>query len=102
MSRTYDISSRLIDEEKFIQLGPNMHVKVNDSKNAVMQVNAIIQEKGEAAAMDEAIRILLGKKAFTDIEKMNLSLTSYQNIFIGVMGAVAGKEFEEMEKSFRE
>lgn len=101
MSKMIDIASKLVDEEKFLQFGPNKHYKVNDSKNAVMQVNAIVQNGTEVEAMDEAIKLILGKKAFAEIEEMDLSMSSYQAIFIGMMALISGKEFDEMEKSFR-
>lgn len=101
MSKIIDISGKLCDEEKFLEVAKNKHYKVDDRKNTVMKVNAIVQDGGDAEAMDEAIKLVLGEVAYKEIEAMDLTMNSYQSIFIGMMALITGKSFEEMEQSFR-
>ena len=75
--------------------------KVDDSKNTVLRIQELVNKDDSLDSMAKALEIALGKEAADKIEKMNLSMTAYQNIFIGMMAAISSKSFEEMEKQFR-
>lgn len=100
---TVDISQHLEDAPKFIKLGPgdeNVY-KVDDKKNTVLKVQEILNRDQSVDGINKALELTLGKEAVNKIEKMDLSMASFQNIFIGVMAAINSKSFEETEKDFR-
>lgn len=101
MTKTIDITMKLIDEPKFLKVKEGKVFAISDSKNTVMKVNALLQKGNDAKVMDSAMKLVLGDEAFQEIEDMNLSMSSYQAIFIGMMALITGKEFEEMDATFR-
>jgi hypothetical protein len=105
MSKVIDISSKLVVEDKFLHVAEGKDYKVDDRKNTVIKVNEMLnnaQTKNDAKMIDKVISLTLGEKAFREIEKMDLSFSAYQDLFIGIMAAISDKKFEDMEKSFRE
>lgn len=103
MGKIIDISAKLVNEPKFLQVAEGKTYKVDDRKNTVLQMNALLNEGGAASVdgIDKAIKLGLGEEAFKEIEAMELSITAYQSLFIGMMALVTDKSFEEMEKTFR-
>lgn len=101
MAKTIDITNKLTDEPKFLKIKKGKVFAVNDSKNTVMKVNELLQKGNGADAMDAAMKLVLGVDAFKEIEEMDLSMNAYQAIFIAMMALITGKEFEEMEATFR-
>lgn len=101
---TVNISQHLEDAPKFLKIGDGDKnvFKVDDRKNTVLKIQEILNKQSGIVEMDKAIELALGKEALKKINEMNLSMTSYQNIFIGMMAAINGKSFEETEKTFRE
>lgn len=103
MGKIIDISSKLMNEPKFLQVTEDKTYKVDDRKNTVIQMNQILENaNGSVESIDKAIKLCLGDKAFKEIEKMDLSMTAYQSLFIGMMALVTNKTYEELEKTFRE
>jgi len=100
---TVNISQHLEDVPKFLKIGTGDEnvFKVDDSKNTVLRIQELVNKDDSLSSMSKALEIALGKEAADKIEKMNLSMTAYQNIFIGMMAAISSKSFEEMEKQFR-
>lgn len=100
---TVNITQHLEDTPKFLKLGPGDEnvFKVDDKKNTVLKIQEILNNDASANGIDMAMELALGKEAVDKINKMDLSMTAYQNIFIGVMAAINSKSFEETEKDFR-
>lgn len=100
---TVNISQHLEDAPKFLKVGPGDEnvFKVNDSKNTVLKIQEILNKNESVQGMDKAIELALGKEALKKINAMDLSMTAYQNVFIGMMAAISSKTFEEAEKDFR-
>lgn len=101
---TVDITKHLEDSLKFIKLGPNQEdvLQVDDKKNTVIRIQAILNNDASADSMDKALELALGKDGLAKVNNLNLSMEAYQNVFIGVMAAINCKTFEEMEKTFRD
>lgn len=100
---TVNITKHLEDQAKFLKIGPgdeNVY-KVDDRKNTVLKIQQLLNDGSGLKEMDKAIELALGKAAVEKINEMDLSMTAYQNIFIGVMAAINGQTFEETEKQFR-
>lgn len=101
MAKTIDITTRLVDEPKFLKVAEGKVFKINDQKNTVMKVNALLQKGSDANTMDEAMKLVLGEEAYMQLDAMALSMNAYQAIFIAMMALITGKEYEEMEATFR-
>ena len=102
MGKIIDISSKLVNEPKFLQVAEGKTYKVDDRKNTVLKLNDLLDgSDGSAKNIDKAIKIGLGEKAFKEIEAMDLSIVAYQSLFIGMMALMMDKDYEEMEKTFR-
>lgn len=102
MGKIIDISSKLTNEPKFLQVTSDKNYKVDDRKNTVIKMNQLIAGGSTSIeTMDEAIKLCLGAKAFKEIEAMDLSFAAYQSLFIGMMAAVTGNTYDEMESTFR-
>lgn len=101
MATLIDITNKIKNEQKFIKLGDKSY-KVDDTKNTVIKVMALFESEGsEIENMENALKLLLGKEAFKDIEAMNLSMEDYRVPFIAVMACVTGKTYEQTEADFR-
>lgn len=100
---TVDISKHLEDSIKFIKLGPNAEdvLKVDDNKNTVIKIQEILNNDVSNEGMEKAMELAVGKEGVEKINSMNLSFSSYHNIFIGIMAAISASTFEETEKNFR-
>lgn len=101
---TVDISQHLEDAPKFLKLGPGDDnvFKVDDKKNTVLKIQEILNKDSSSEGIDKALKLALGEDAVKKINEMDLSMSAYQNIFIGVMAAISSQSFEEAEKQFRE
>ena len=97
MGKIIDISAKLVNEPKFLQVAEGKTYKVDDRKNTVLQMSALLNEgTASVEGIDKAIKL-----GFKEIEAMELSITAYQSLFIGMMALVTDKSFEEMEQTFR-
>ena len=101
---TVDISQHLEDAPKFLKIGPgddNVY-KVDDRKNTVLKIQEILNNDSSSKGIDKALKLALGDEAVKKINEMDLSMSAYQNIFIGMMAAISSQKFEEAEKQFRD
>lgn len=101
MAKTIDITTKLVDEPKFLKVADGKVFAISDKKNTVMQVNALLQKGNGSDMMDAAMKLVLGEDAFAQVEAMELSMGAYQTIFIAMMALITGKEYEDMEATFR-
>lgn len=100
---TVDISTHLEDAPKFLKVGPGDKnvFKVDDRMSTVIKIQDLTNKNTDLSVMRKALELALGKEAVQKIDEMDLSLIAFQNIFIGMMAAISGKKFEEMETQFR-
>lgn len=100
MATIIDITGKIKNEEKFIAYNGKTY-KVDDSKNTIIKVYAII-EKSEGASIemiDEVMGLLLGKEAVKTFAGLNYE--DYLVPFFAAMACVQGKSYEEVESTFR-
>lgn len=102
MSKIIDISSKLTNERPTLKLSETMVFEIDDSKNNVLKLNQKLNKANvnDIAVLDEIIKITLGEKQYKEIDKLNLSLSSYQTIFIAIMAGISRMEYEEAETRF--
>ena len=100
MATVIDITSKIKNEKKSIRLGEKEY-PVNDSKNAVTEVMAIMNSTDgmDTEAIDRALTVMLGKEAVAEFSDM--SFEDYLVPFIAVMALAMGVSYEEAESSFR-
>lgn len=100
MGRTIDITSKLTNEKPVLKIG-EVELTVDDSKNTMMKLTKIMDEKEDMMIiMDVAVKMLVGDKGFKAIEEMNLSMSDYKVIFIALMAAASNEEYEVVEERF--
>lgn len=100
MATVIDITNKIKNEEKFIVYHGKSY-KVDDRKNTIIKVHAILSEAKEASVttIDEAMKELVGAKAVKDFE--GFAYEDYLVPFFAAMACVQGKPYEEVEASFR-
>ncbi|MEG0133768.1 MAG: hypothetical protein RR851_14630 [Clostridium sp.] len=97
-----DISNKLSNEKQTIKIEEGKEYVIDSSKNTMLKVTQLFQaNENDIEMMDNAIRMILGEKAFKEIEEMNLSLNDYKVIFTGMMAGVSDMTYEEAEHRFR-
>jgi len=104
MSKVIDISGKLTNERPKIKLSEDKIYEIDDRKNTILKMNQKLQNADidDIEVIDEMVEMLLGKEAAKEIDGMNLSIASYQAIFIAIMAAITGEEYEIVERRFRE
>jgi predicted transcriptional regulator len=96
-----DITSKIKNETKFIKYGEKTY-RVDDRKNTIIEVHAILNANKEAtiATIDEVMGKLIGKDAVKDFADLNYE--DYLVPFFAAMACVQGKSYEETEAAFRQ
>lgn len=104
MSKVIDISGKLTNERPKIKLSEDKIYEIDDRKNTILKMNQKLQNADidDIEVIDEMVEMLLGKEAAKEIDEMNLSISNYQAIFIAIMAAITGEEYEVAEKRFRQ
>lgn len=106
MAKSYNIIERLRarNERPFVAISENATYTINNSKTTALHFMAI--EKDEnldyMQKMDKMIEVSLGKKAFKEIEEMELSMPAYELLFEAITAAMAGEELAQAEERFQE
>ena len=100
MATIINITDKIKNEEKFIAYNGKTY-KVDDSKNTIIRVYAMLSGETEATvdAIDKAMTLLVGAEAVKDFE--NLRYEDYLVPFYAAMACVQGKSYEETEATFR-
>lgn len=103
MGKILDITNKLTNERPLIKIAEDKIYEVDNSKNTVLKINQTLQnnDKDEIELIDFAIKTLMGKEAFNEIEKMDLDMKGYKAIFIAIMAAVSDEEYEVVEQRFQ-
>lgn len=101
MATVIDISNKIKNEEKFIAYNGKTY-KVDDSKNNIIKVQALLASVKEATIdiIDQAMALLVGKDAVRDFA--GLAYEDYLVPFFAAMACVQGKTYEDTERAFRQ
>lgn len=105
MAKFYDISKKITNELPTVKITEEIICTVNNRKNNVLNVLAMIQEAEKKENEDEenariemiqkALKLLVGEKTATAIEKLDLPLPEYNCVFTTIMTAAQGGELDE-------
>lgn len=100
MATVIDITNKIKNEEKFIVYNGKSY-KVDDRKNTMIEVYAILNEAKEAniEVIDKAMEKLIGKEAVKDFA--GFAYADYLVPFFAALACVQNKTYEEIEESFR-
>lgn len=99
MATVIDITKKIKNEQKFIVYN-GKNYKVDDSKNTMTKVFAILDgEKQTIEMIENAMKLLIGKEAVKDFD--GFSFDDFCVPFFACMACVQNKTYEEIEDSFR-
>ncbi len=110
MAQVIDITKRITNELPMVRITDQLVVTVNNRKNTILNMQAMIQEVqkntedgtyNEVTLMNKSLCMLIGEKAVAEIEKMDVPYPEYKVIYQAVMAAATGTELEEVEKRFQ-
>ncbi|MBQ7775302.1 MAG: hypothetical protein IJ379_05215 [Lachnospiraceae bacterium] len=111
MAQIIDITGKITNELPMVRITEQLVVTVNNRKNTILNMQAMVQETqkksedgtfDEVALMNKTLCMLIGEKAVTEIEEMDVPFPEYKIIYQAVMAAATGSELEEVEKRFQE
>lgn len=109
MGRVISIANKLDREPRFLVVDETHQYKVDCRKNTVIQFLEISDKiddktsvKDSMAAMEDGIKLLIGEKAFEEIEEMELSFDSWQEVFKAVTAVAMNKDLKDVDADFRE
>lgn len=102
MSRIYNIIERLENgsQKPIVKIDKDHEFKINNSKAAAFKIMAIAEDENikDEKRFEDIIKVALGKEAFDYIEKLELSMPSYNTIVNVIMAAISDIELEEVEE----
>ena len=100
MGKVYDLTAKISNDKPVIKMG-DKEFEVNDNHKTVLIVQSQLEGKKEGEVFDFVFSKLLGEKSKKEIDAMELSFSSIKTVFIAVMAAASGEEFEVVEKRFQ-
>jgi len=103
LAKKIDISGRLTNERPILKLGEGLEFEVDNRKNTVFEMNALVEssESAEKDMFDQVFNLLLGKEATKKINDLDLSFENYQYVFMAAIATATGEEVETVEKRFQ-
>lgn len=101
-----DISAKITNQLPVIKITDEIIVTVNNRKNTILNLQAMVQEAerkaekeggtyDEMAYIAKAMEMLIGKKSSEEIEKLDLPLPEYKEIYSVVMQVATGTYGQE-------
>lgn len=112
MAQIIDITSRITNELPLVKITDELVVTVNNRKNTILNMRAMVQETEKKAAsgdgtfdemalMNKTLEILVGVKSAKEIDELDLPLPEYKIIYQAIMAAATGGTLEETESRFQ-
>ncbi len=98
MATVIDITGKIKNDQKYIVYN-GKHYKVDDRKNTIVEVYALLDGGENMEMIDKILEKLLGVEAVKDFD--GLAYEDYLVPFFAAMACVQGKSYEEIEASFR-
>lgn len=96
-----NITDKLGIEEQTITVAEGKTYTVDCRAKSVVKAQALFEKSSSLETMFSVIELLLGKKAKTEIESMNLTLKNVSRVVLAILAQVNEVSYEEMEKRFR-
>ena len=101
MAKHIDISSRITLEKPTVTFCGKTY-EVNNTKNTMLLLQQYMSEDhGDIETVGRTLEMLLGKDAAAELDALNLPLDEIKTVFIAVMAAASGEDYEEAEARFQ-
>lgn len=101
MAKHIDISSRITMERPTVTFCGKTY-EVNNGKNTMLLLQQYMSEDhGDIETVGRTLEMLLGKDAAAELDALNLPLDEIKTVFIAVMAAASGEDYEEAEARFQ-
>lgn len=112
MAQIIDITGRITNELPMVRITDSLAVTVNNRKNTVMNIQAMIEqeqrevEKGgktfdELKMMRKVMEMLVGEKMANEVEALDLPFPEYKLVYQAIMAAATGGSMEDVERRFQ-
>lgn len=111
MGQIIDITGRITNELPIVRITEELTVTVNNRKNTILNVRAMVLEMqkkaqtdsgyNETTLMSKVIEMLTGKKSADEIEKLDLPYPEYKIVYDALMAAATGESLEDVEARFQ-
>ena len=103
MGKTIDLSQKLDNSRPLIKIAEGKIYEVDNRKNTILRLDQKMGAagQGDVEAINDIITTLLGEKAAQEIEEMDLSIPSYNNIIIAIMALISDESYEVAEARFQ-
>ncbi len=96
-----DISTKLGKEPQTLTIAEGLIYEVDCSAETMLKAEEKFKNMGnDLDKLYEIIGMFLGKKAISDIKKMNPRVSHLKTIILATMAQANEEPFEEMEKRF--
>lgn len=100
MGKLYTIDEKLLVGGPEVRLGDKVY-PVDDRQKTVKKLMKLVDKDASGEAIDEALKLALGAKAYQEIDAMNLPWPAYQQLFEVTVAAMTGEEPEEVSARFQ-
>lgn len=101
MAKHIDISAKITQERPTVTFCGKTY-EVNNGKNNMLLLQQYMRgEHNDVEMLFHALELLLGKKATEELDGLDLPLDELQMVFIAVMAAASGEDYETAEARFR-
>ena len=101
MAKHIDISAKITLERPTVTFCGKTYEVNNGKNNMLLLQQYMSEEHGDIEMLFRAIDTLLGKKASEEIDKLDLPLDALETVYLAVMAAASGEDYEEAEARFR-
>lgn len=94
MAKMYAIDGKLLTERPELRIGEKIYA-IDDRKKTMSKIIELSKKKdnGESVdIMDVTIEIALGKKAYQEIEALELSFSAYKSVYENILSAITGED----------
>lgn len=101
MAKHIDISAKITLEKPTVTFCGKTY-EVNNGKNTMLLLQQYMGEgHGSLEMVDHTVKLLLGEKAAKEIDKMDLPMDALKTVYLAVMAAASGEDYEEAEARFQ-
>ncbi len=112
MAQIIDITGRITNELPMVRITDSLAVTVNNRKNTVMNIQAMIEQEqrevekdgktfDELKMMRKVMEMLVGEKMANEVEALDLPFPEYKLVYQAIMAAATGGSMEDVERRFQ-
>ena len=111
MAQIIDITKKITNELPMVKITDELVVTVNNRKNTIMSLQAMVEEEERKTKEDgtfneldmirKSMTVLVGAKAADEVEALNLPLPEYKTVYQAIMAAATGASMEEVAGRFQ-